>query len=421
MASKFFSQIAKLGQRDLLLSYSLFFVFTFFLVLFLYFNMGLIKKEQQFSHLADSLSQGKIYLVEQSLFANPNKPEDDAVLRQGHYYWSEGLFPAIILIPFVFLFKLAGYAFYQGYLQFFLVVAILFLCYKICLRIGYVHIDSLYLSLAFGAASMFLGVALVSWGWYYSQVVTVCLLFLAIYEYLSHQRHWLIGLIFGLLVLTRVTASLGIIFFVLEVIFSQKKDKTKKLFQLVSPFVIFFLLLLFYNFIRYGNFLEEGYSFMPVIPTLARARDYGLFSLIHLPGNLYYAFLAAPLPIYKDSLSHTLTFPFFTTNPWGMSVFITSPYLIYLFFLKYKDKISIFLILTILTIAVPVFLFYGIGYRQFGFRYALDLWPFLFFLFSRNYWQQQKKLTTGIKVLILASSLFNLYLFLGFFAPYQMR
>ena len=65
---------------------------------------------------------------------------------------------------------------------------------------------------------MFLGVAMISWSWYYAQVVTVFLLFLALLEYFHKKRYWLISIIFGLIALTRITAGIGIIFFILEII-----------------------------------------------------------------------------------------------------------------------------------------------------------------------------------------------------------
>ena len=66
-----------------------------------------------------------------------------------------------------------------------------------------------------------------------------------------------------------------------------------------------------------------------------KAREYGLFNLKHIPGNLYHFFLATPLPVFADSLSHVLKFPYLKADPWGMGIFITSPIFIYLFPLSY--------------------------------------------------------------------------------------
>jgi hypothetical protein len=93
-----------------------------------------------------------------------------------------------------------------------------------------------------------------------------------------------------------------------------------------------------------------------------------------------------------------------------MGIFYTSPYFLYLFFLKHKDGISRMLIITVLVIALPVFLYYGIGVFQFGYRYSLDFLPFLFLVLIKNYKEQKGNLGAGFKAVIIASTLFNLYM-----------
>lgn len=170
---------------------------------------------------------------------------------------------------------------------------------------------------------------------------------------------------------------------------------------------------------RFGSFTEQGYTNQIVSNKyLEKAREYGLMSLIHVPGNLYYFLLSGPIPVFKDNISHVLQFPFVKANPWGMSIFLTSPIFIYLFSLSYKDRLSKILIITIAAIALPIFLYYGIGWRQFGYRYALDFLPFLFFLLIKNYKERFKELSLGFKTVIIISSLTNLYLLITAFIYY---
>jgi hypothetical protein len=391
----------------------LFLICTLFFFIIINFNVHKYH-EQQFGQLADSFLQGKLFLVEPSQhWPNPEEPTD-LVPWQNHYYWPEGPFPAIILMPFIFLLKLTNYQFYQGYLQIFFIGFIFWLCFKQNKKIGYSNIDSSFLATAFCFASMFLGVAAISSSYHFAQVITVLLLLLIINEYLFNKRYWFIGIIFGFIALTRTTACVGALFFVLEILSSSdskdSKNKIKNLFQLIFPIVAIFSPMLYYNGMRFGNIFEQGYALAPLIPSLSKARAYGLFSLVHVPGNLYYALLASPLPVLKDGTSQVLKFPFITANQWGMSIFITSPYLIYLFFLKHKDKISILLLITTAAIAMPIFCYYGIGYRQFGYRYALDFMPFLFLLFTKNYFAEKQVLSVNLKAIIILSSFLNLYL-----------
>ena len=152
-----------------------------------------------------------------------------------------------------------------------------------------------------------------------------------------------------------------------------------------------------------------GYNLSLLADYFDRARSYGLFNLVHLPGNLYYFLLAPPLPVFRDDISHVLRPPYIIADPWGMSIFITSPYYLYLFFGSYHSRLMKILWITIIAIAIPIFLYYGIGYIQFGYRYALDFLPFLFLMLLLVPKQRCDKLSWGFKTLIIASSFINLY------------
>lgn len=384
-----------------------FFSLVFLAVLVAYnFDNFYLKGEQQFSYLAYSFLQGDLHLPD-------GFPTADTVLFGGHLYWPLGPLPAIILIPFVFIFNLFNLVFYQGYLSLLLSFLIFFLVYKIARKIDYNFSDAWYLAYAFCFSSIFLGVAAVSFSWWFAQVITVALLFLALLEFLNQKRYYVVGIIFAALLLTRVTAALGVIFVILDLLFLQFpfKEKIKDLFKLLLPLVISLIILLFYNQARFGNFFEQGYTNQTLVESLVQARSYGLINLIHLPGNLYYCFLNTPDPVFKDSVSHVLKFPFIKADHWGMSIFLLSPYLLYLFFKKIKGKVAINLLVSAAVVALVVFLYYGIGFRQFGYRYALDFLPFIFLAFMIIYRRERETLSNGLKILIILSSLFNLYLF----------
>ena len=381
--------------------------------------------EQQYSFLANSFLKLKTYFIDNTIFLPKAEYLSDVTFYEGKYYWPGGPFPTVILMLFVWLFGLFNLFFFQGYLQIFLIIFILYFCYLLAQRIGFAKYDAMFLTIAFYAASMFIGVAVRPWSWYFAQVVTVFLLLASFVEYYNKKRYWLIGIIFGLTALTRITAGIGIVFFIMEILFFNKENKKiKKLAQLILPFIFIAGLIFPYNYIRFGNVFEQGYSKQIIgrpqhqidynENPLVKARNYGMLSAVHIPSNLYYSLLAAPIPIFKDNISHVLKFPFITSNPWGMSIFITSPYLIYLFFLKNKDKLSYLLFITAISIAIPIFMYYGIGYVSFGYRYGLDFFPFLFILFMRNYHYQYGRLSNKLKFLIILSGFINLYLYLGY-------
>ncbi len=372
-------------------------------------NMVLSGGAQQYSYLAQAFLRGQLYFL-----TDPWYHWVDTAAWAGHAYWPLGPFPAVLLTPFVYLFSLVHAPFYQGYLQFPLVLVTLYLVYRLARLLRFSGLDARWLVLAWFTSTYF-SIASFPISYFFAHVVAVTLLFAALYEYLTWRRHWLLGVLCGLLLATRGPAGLAVTFFMFDALLKSDKSWREYLGQtleLVAPFVVMALLLLLYNYARFGSILEQGYSYqIALVSAVRRARDYGLFSLIHLPGNLYYLFLAAPQPVFRDGLSHVLKFPYLKPDLWGMSIFITSPYLLYLLARQTWDRTATCLLLSCGIIALPILLYYGIGYQQFGYRYALDFMPLLYFLFLRQYRLQHARLSEGMKLLLLGSGLVNLYLF----------
>ena len=86
----------------------------------------------------------------------------------------------------------------------------------------------------------------------------------------------------------------------------------------VLPAILFFFA---YNQVRFGSPGESGYALATLPPFLERQRALGLFALAHIPMNLDYFLIHLPTFIP--------TFPFFKPDGLGMSVFITSPGLLF--------------------------------------------------------------------------------------------
>jgi len=384
--------------------------FVFFLGVTIGINFG-IHCDQQFSLLAHSFRNGHLY------FLDPITNCYDMTPHNGKYYWPLGPLPAVLLMPFQFAATQAGQFFYQGYLQPFLVIALLIIIFRIARRTGYGIEDSAYLAFGFAFATAFLGVGIWSSSHYSAQVLTCVLVFAAINEITGRNRPLLVGLFFGLILATRVTAALGFIWCIGESLLanSSRQDKLRWLIKATCPCLTVLALLLIYNYVRFGNAFDQGYAEQLISTHVTIARNIGLFSLSHLPGNLYYFLLSGPSPVLLDKESLVLTFPFVVANTRGMSIFVTSPCMLYMFALKYRDTSSRLLLLTSALIALPILLYYGVGYIQFGYRYSLDFLPFLYYLLIRNYHSQKGDLTSAFKAVILVSALCNLYLFAGCF------
>ena len=371
-----------------------------------------LHSEQQFSFLARSFIHGELAFTE-----SPGSWADTS-LYEGRHYWPLGPLPALILTPFVGIADAFGGFFYQGYLQPLLVLMVLALVWRIARREGYGREDAAWLAFGFTFATAFLGVAMWPWGWYFAQVVTTALLFTAIAETTGQRRSWIIGTLFALTLATRATAAIGILWPIGETLLSKSAWRVRlvALVGLAVPCLLVLCALLLYNDARFGNPFEQGYAFQLIPAHAVAARSYGIMSPVHVPGNLYYLLVSGPLPVLRDQTSNVLAPPFVALNPWGMSLFVTSPCFLWLVGLRLKDATTRVILVTIAAIAVPIVFYYGVGFRQFGYRYSLDFLPFLYLLLMRHR-RLQGELGAGFKALLLGSASFNLYLFAGHFLP----
>ncbi len=387
---------------------------AFFILISLCLNF-FIHGEEQFTSLSQSFLQGKTYFSSPpALPGNWN----DTSLFQGKHFWPLGPLPAILLIPFTYLFNRVGLTFYQGYFSFPLVLLTFWLVFRLARNYRFSKEDSLVWAYAFCFASAYLGVALRSWSWWFSHVVASVLVFLIINEYLQKKRFLLLGILFGSLLLTRVPAFLGILLILVDIVISKAPIRKRLLgaSSLLFPVGISILLLGLYNYVRFHNFWEQGYWFQILHPSLLRTiHTFGLFNLIYLPTNLYFFLISIPQLILDPHYPNAPQFPILKANASGMGILVTSPYFLYLFLLKNTDRLSKMLLITSLVIATPIFLYYGIGYRQFGYRYSLDFLPFLFWLLVKNYREQKGTLSPAFKLIIILTSISNLYLFTTLF------
>jgi hypothetical protein len=93
--------------------------------------------------------------------------------------------------------------------------------------------------------------------------------------------------------------------------------------------------------------------------------------------NLDYLFVHPMTPYLSID---NLQFPFLKPDGLGMSIFITSPGLLYAVRAPWRESRSWWLAGAALLVLIPTLLYYGGGWLQYGYRYALDSIPFVFAL-----------------------------------------
>jgi hypothetical protein len=159
------------------------------------------------------------------------------------------------------------------------------------------------------------------------------------------------------------------------------------------------LFALWYNQVRFGNPFESGYGEAALPEFLEARRQLGVFSVAHLSMNLEY---------FLFHLGQSITtFPGFKPDGLGMSVFLTSPGLLLAVRADWRRRETILLGLTALLVLVPSLLYYGGGWWQFGYRYAVDAFPFVIVLCAMA--AARHGIGWGWRALILFGVAVNLY------------
>jgi hypothetical protein len=365
-------------------------------------NLFTIHPFQQFVDLANTFFRGRLDFLPDS------RSVYDSSYFEGKYFWPLGPFPALLVMPFVAIFDIN---FQLGYLQFLLIILTGVLGYKIADKILGDSLYAIWLSVGFILATAYIGIAYVPWSWQFAQVTATLVMFAAIYEFLSKKRWWLIGLCIAIAIAIRTDLIVTIIFFAGNAFFTHHslREKTKQLAMFFVPIGVSLVLLALYNYFRFGNIFDQGYLAQHLAnPLLQANRTAAVWGLIHIPANLYYFLLKGPEGVFIPG-TQILTYPFLTINGWGMSLLFTSPIFLWIVKAPFRRKEVILASITSLLIAFAIFGYYGIGFDQFGYRYAIDFYPFLFLMLL---YALHKRPSQLLKVLIVVSSCFNLYLLL---------
>ncbi len=402
---------------------------AFFLALAFSLNIQ-ARNFDQFTYLAQAFLQGHLH------FVDPSHLTKDAIRINGVYYWQLGPFPSVLLMPLVFLAGLFRFTIYQGYAQFVITCAIMASCYQIARRLRYSESDALLLAFGFCFASVYQFTAFVPWCPFFAHAVTVLLLLLIIGEYLAKKRTWLLGILFAMVFATRFSAGFAVIFLAADIMTDRNIERRKKwgdFLLLFAPIVATGLVLLLYNWVRFGDALENGYrlvsnhsSLSSLVDERAHIRTFGLFQLRNIPSNFYYYFIKTldpvlmELPWRKISVDpYVLKPPYVKVGYPGTSFFVTSPIFLYAFRTRLKEKTAALALLAVVTVLLVTLSYYWTGAYQMGPRYSQDFLPFAFLLLLFSF--PGYRLTGVARGVIIASALFNLFLFYPMWKSFRLN
>ena len=332
----------------------------------------------------------------------------DYVVSNGHKYLPFGPLPALLLVPFLPLLNVGMPLVLAGYV-FSAINVVLF--YRVLKVAGISDERRHWATLLYFCGTPYLSVTLVGISTYFAHIVVTTFLILAIWEALGRRRILLVGLCLGLAAASRLTTLFTIPFFIWMLWPASASNESSsaraaRLSALVGGVLVPLLLLFWYNYARFGNPMETGFGKAVLYrDVLYNARSVGLFSIAHVPKNLFMMLLQGPRPVGGDSTA-VLRFPYIEPSRWGMGLFFTSPALLYIFRAPRRDRLVQACWVAVIVTMIPLITYYGIGYVQFGYRYALDFMPFLILIASRGF---PTPMTPRARALVKLSVLINIW------------
>lgn len=330
----------------------------------------------------------------------------DAVYKNGKYYWPQGPFPSVILIPFQIIF---GSNFNQSIMQPFLVIILAMLLYYLARLKKFQSKSALLLTFVFLFGSPVIGIIVKPCYSLFAHVITMILLTALLLEFESRKRPLILGLLLSAIITTRLSAVFIFIPIIYYYLFSknQVKYKLTTLILFIIPIIVSTISLLWFNQLRFQNPFDSGYTTNNIGEYSTGLRNMGVINIQHIPSNFYYYFLISVQPVINKS-TH-LVFPFITFSPVGLSFFIVAPFFLYAFkSLQYKNTL-IRLYWIVISITLIILLsYFSPGWVQFGPRFLSDLMPILYLLLLDSL--NTPKLTEKQNLFIISSSLLNIYL-----------
>ena len=346
-----------------------------------------------YSHQVNSFLHAKL-----SLFSTPFTHDLSIFNGKKYMYW--GPSPTLLISPFIILFGVNfSDALYTAIICSFAPV-ILFLILQEIDRVGFIrttNITRLILCIFFSFGTVFFLLSVNGGVWFTSQAINTLYILIALFLLFrfinkpSSRTCLILSSVFlGLAAWGRSSFLLYLPLFLFNIYLTVKharqpgiQRRLVKTFLLFTiPLVIFLIAYFLFNYLRFGDMFETGYSFHNIHPHFLEDRQkHGAINLFYLPRNFYYMFLNFPKLVDK--------FPYFKFDQEGNSILFTSPLFIFLilcmrkYFRNYRNnlfQISVFL--TSIAIVLSLLVFFGTGWVQFGYRYILDAIPLFIILLA---------------------------------------
>ncbi len=326
-----------------------------------------------FVRLADAFNHGRDYLLEGPKWLNELIPQN------GRFYVAYPPMPAVILMPFVWLF---GTGFHQQYAA--------CLCGGIAVGLMWLvlgHFDLTSRARAMLTAVFAVGTVLwfcseTGTAWLYSQSVAVMFATAALLPAMSRRQPFVAGLLLGCATIARLPVGLTAPFYLamlLDLGWPPRIPADRWAALATTCLFVMGLMIpegfnMLYNLDRWGTPIDQAYVLIPGVMQDPVYRDHGLLSLWYIPRNLY--------AIFFRSWNYVDELPFLKPSWWGLAVPLTTPLLVWVVKARIRDPRVFYACIGIALGMIPILTHGEVGQTQFGYRFSLDVTPLLFVLLA---------------------------------------
>lgn len=325
----------------------------------------------------------------------PSYMLDTAVFR-GRYYVPFPPFPALVLLPFVAVFGVAGTkATLVGIALTGLSAAVLWsLLGKMEVR---PQLRPWLLAGFFGGTAYWFCLRECGGVWHFAHIVAVTCLLLSCREALGKGRGLWAGLWLGLAFLSRQMMLGAVVFLVVALLqnpaLGERRARLKSLAGFACAMIVCLAAYLLSNAARFGSPLDTGYGHLALQSFLqVRFEQYGMFNPAYFPFNFAHLFLQG----FHIEFGGPALLDVQGLSPFGTSLTFASPFLLAAFWARWQPPLLRSAWVSILLICLPSLFYYNNGWYQINAqRFSLDFLPILILVVARSLDRIDEKLWKG--------------------------
>ena len=147
--------------------------------------------------------------------------------------------------------------------------------------------------------------------------------------------------------------------------------------------------------------MERGYTLIPGVLDDPIYVKHGIFAIEYIPRHVYAIFLQTWR--YVDDA------PFLQPDWRGLGLFLTTPVFLWIIRARLQDPRVFGSAIAISLVSIPIITHGNVGLAQFGYRFSLDVQPFLFVILATVFERGMSRLASLAAVLSIAICAYGIW------------